>query len=359
MSNWPKISSYFSQDWVESEKNSLFKNTHKYSGHRLMVPANNDYINLPHCYGRQVLFNHDSEFNLVSNICPHRQAMLLEGSGNTKNISCKLHCWTFTNKGDLKAAPYFNEKVSSKLETKNLNEWNGLLFEDSTPTCNLKKAGLENLVNFNDYIFDSIESEIYNFNWKSFVEIYLENYHVFSMHPGLRYFVDPKDLEWQFGEDYSIQKVGIGKNLKNAGTEIYKEWQEAVLQEAPEEGLRYGAIWMYIYPNIMIEWYPNILVVSTIYPNGSRECTNHVEFYYPKELYAKNPEYFKKQKQAYMETALEDNEACLLLERGRKALYDNDQELYGPIDSFLEAGVSHFYKWYSEKITKVVPNQGH
>ncbi|OZB03963.1 MAG: hypothetical protein B7X54_08860, partial [Idiomarina sp. 34-48-12] len=26
------------------------------------------------------------------------------------------------------------------------------------------------------------------------------------------------------------------------------------------------AIWMVIYPNIMVEWYPNVLVVSTVWP---------------------------------------------------------------------------------------------
>jgi len=350
MSNWPLISSYFSKESFEYEKKTIFNGSGLYSGHKLMVSKPDDYQTLPHLFDRYTLFNLNNTYSLISNICPHRQALLLEGSGNTKNISCKLHCWTFKNSGELKGTPHFKEKQDKDLENLNLYEWEGLLFKDKAPIIDLKAAGVDHLVNFENYHFGGIETEHYQFNWKTFVEIYLENYHVFSMHPGLKKFVSPSDLEWHFGENYSIQKVGIGKDLNNAGTEKYKKWQKAVLSENDSNQLRYGAIWMYIYLNIMVEWYPNILVVSTIYPTSETNCVNHVEFYYPNELYDKNKEYFEHQKDAYMETAVEDNEACLLLESGRRALYLSGEEKYGPVDSFLEAGVQHFYDWYQNKI---------
>ena len=106
-----------------------------------------------------------------------------------------------------------------------------------------------------------------------------------------------------------------------------------------------------MYPNIMIEWYPNILVISTIHPTSAQTCINHVEFYYPKDLYEKNPDYFTKEKAAYMETAVEDNEACLLLQEGRRSLYLNGDEMHGPIEPFLEAGVKHFYDYLDEKLS--------
>ena len=43
----------------------------------------------------------------------------------------------------------------------------------------------------------------------------------------------------------------------------------------------HGAIWLTYYPNIMVEWYPHVLVISTILPRGPENCTNVVEFYYP------------------------------------------------------------------------------
>lgn len=349
MTDRPKISSYFTEESFLREKKTVFNSGLSYAGHRLMVPKQNDYKVVKHSFDRYTLFNNSGEYNLLSNICPHRQAQLLTGSGNCKNFNCKLHNWTFDNLGKLKSAPHFTDSVEVQLDQKNLFEWNGLLFQNKAPVCNLKESGLENYINFKDYFYAGTESENYPFNWKTFIEIYLENYHVFTMHPGLKKYVNPSDLEWVFGDDFSIQKVGIGKDLQSSGTSVYKEWQDHITKNYQNKELRYGAIWMLIYPNIMVEWYPDILVISTIYPTGARTCVNHVEFYYPSELYKNDPDYFHKEKKAYMETAIEDNEACQLLEKGRYALYQNDEELYGPIDSFLEAGVSSFYDYLSRR----------
>jgi choline monooxygenase len=95
----------------------------------------------------------------------------------------------------------------------------------------------------------------------------------------------------------------------------------------------------------MIEWYPNVIVVSTIHPIEPQKCINHVEYYYPKALYDRNPEYFKIEQEVYEETAIEDEEACLLLDSGRRALFMDNSSECGPIESFLENGVYEFYEY--------------
>ena len=350
MTSNPKISSYFDEVSYQAERKLFTGEEPSYVGHELMVPRVNDYRVIPQTFDRYALINHqEHNLALISNTCLHRQAKLLEGQGNTKEIVCKLHCWSYSNTGELKNTPHFKNPPKSSLDTLKPYSWNGLLFKNRPPVCDLKSVNLENHINFDNYFYSSTEVENYDFNWKIFAEIYLENYHVFSMHPGLKRFVTPGDLQWHFGEDYSIQKVGIGKNLNHSGTPVYKEWQESVLQAHPEAVPRYGAIWMFLYPNIMLEWYPNVLVVSTILPTGPRSCVNHVEFYYPKEMYEKNSDYFAKEKAAYMETAVEDNAACTLLAKGRFALYQNGAEQSGHLESFLESGVAKFYEYLKEK----------
>ena len=50
------------------------------------------------------------------------------------------------------------------------------------------------------------------------------------------------------------------------GTPKYKKWQEQVMKFRNGVPPPYGAIWLTLYPNIMVEWYPHVLVVSTLVP---------------------------------------------------------------------------------------------
>lgn len=346
--NHPPIWSYFNDNFTEQEIKTLFKSDDslKYIGHELMVQKPNDYRVIPSTHDRWTLFNSSGNLQLISNICLHRQSKLLEGSGNKRMIGCKVHCWTYDTSGKLKSAPFFKDGAEGHLKTKSLNNWNGLLFDGRVPELDLKAAGVDHLINFDGYFFHSSTTTEYNFNWKTFSEIYLENYHVFGMHPGLKDFVNPSDLEWIIGKDFSLQKVGINTALRSrSGTPTYEKWHKAVSDAHPEELPRYGAIWIYLYPNIMIEWYPNVLVISTIHPISAQKCVNHVEYFYPKEMYEKNPEYFKIEQGVYEETAIEDEEACLLLDAGRRALWIDGTCEYGPIESFLEKGVFEFYEF--------------
>ena len=62
---------------------------------------------------------------------------------------------------------------------------------------------------FSDYVLDHVEVHRCNYNWKTFIEVYLEDYHVGPFHPGLGRFVTCADLSWEFGAQYSLQKVGV------------------------------------------------------------------------------------------------------------------------------------------------------
>ena len=344
------IKYYIESSIQEKELQNLFTKGFKYRGHALMANDPGRYISLPHTNDRWMLVNDEGSHKLLSNVCLHRQSQLVEGQGSKKFISCRVHCWTYKLDGTLKSAPQFKTKPEGKLETRDLSNWNGLLFEGRIPDLDLEKCGISDHVNFDGFFFHKVESTTYDYNWKTFSEIYLENYHVFSMHPGLRNFVTPSDLEWYFGEDYSVQKVGLGSNLDIYGSDVYKEWQNQVKSVFGDELPRYGAIWIYLYPNIMIEWYPHTMAISTVYPISPNKCVNHVEYYYKKEVFEKHPDFYQSIEKVYEETAREDEEACLLLERGRASLHLNNESETGPCEPFLEAGVQHFYDWIHKNL---------
>lgn len=96
----------------------------------------------------------------------------------------------------------------------------------------------------------------------------------------------------------------------------------------------------------MIEWYLDIIVVSMIYFKGVGVCINYVEFYYFEVFYKDMLDYFVVEKVVYMEIVEEDEEVCLLLEKGWWVFYLLGEEEYGFIELFLEVGVVYFYDWF-------------
>ena len=166
-------------------------------------------------------------------------------------------------------------------------------------------------IDFSGYMLDRVQVDEYAFNWKTFIEVYLEDYHVVPFHPGLGNFVDCDDLKWEFGEQYSVQTVGIRNGLRKTGSDVYDKWQEQVLRYHGGKLPKYGAIWLTYYPNIMVEWYPGTLVVSTLVPRGPEACTNIVEFYYLEDIVLFEREYVEAEQKAYNETAVEDDIICL------------------------------------------------
>ena len=62
---------------------------------------------------------------------------------------------------------------------------------------------------FGGYMLDRVEMHQCNYNWKSFIEVYLEDYHVAPFHPGLGQFVTCDDLKWEFADWANLQFVGL------------------------------------------------------------------------------------------------------------------------------------------------------
>jgi choline monooxygenase len=111
-----------------------------------------------------------------------------------------------------------------------------------------------------------------------------------------------------------------------------------------------GAIWLTYYPTVMVEWYPEVLVVSTLFPQGPQQTLNLVEFFYPEEILAFEPEFVEAQQAAYMETCEEDDEIALRMDAGRRALMARGDDEAGPYQSPMEDGMQHFHEWYRREM---------
>ena len=352
------VPSYFDAALFAREKELLFDAGPRYVGHELAVPNPGDYLALPQeGEGRALVRNAQGGLELVSNVCRHRQAVMLKGRGSLQgqgkghaggNIVCPLHRWTYSDQGQLLGAPHFAHDPCLNLHNYRLRSWNGLLFEDNGRDVAADLRGMSEAANlsFDGYTLDHVELHECNYNWKTFIEVYLEDYHVGPFHPGLGNFVTCDDLKWEFAREYSVQTVGVAPSFGRPGSDVYKKWHEVLLAYQNGERPARGAIWMTYYPHIMVEWYPHVLTVSTLHPVSADKTLNMVEFYYPEEIVAFEREFVEAQRAAYMETCIEDDEIAERMDAGRKALFERGDSEVGPYQSPMEDGMQHFHEWY-------------
>ena len=352
------VSSYFDEALFQRERALLFDRGPRYVGHALSVPEPGDYHALPQeGEGRALVRNAQGHVQLLSNVCRHRQAVMLHGRGSLQaqqkgsaggNIVCPVHRWTYSPGGKLLGAPHFAQDPCLNLNTYPLREWNGLLFEDNGYDigADLDSLGPRAELSFDGFTLDRVEVHECNYNWKTFIEVYLEDYHVGPFHPGLGNFVTCDDLQWEFQKNYSVQTVGVASTFDQPGSQAYRKWHEVLLQYRQGKLPERGAIWLTCYPHIMVEWYPHVLTVSTLHPVSPDKTLNLVEFYYPEEITAFERDFVEAQQAAYMETCAEDDEIAERMDAGRKALYLRGDNEVGPYQSPMEDGMQHFHEWY-------------
>ena len=348
------VSSYFDADLFGREKACIFNQSPRYLGHELAVPEIGDHYALPQEGEGRALVRTANGVELISNVCRHRQALMLRGRANLAggNIVCPLHRWTYDLHGRLIGAPHFPDDPCLNLNNYPIQTWNGMVFEDKgrSVRADLAKLGPLKDLDFTGYVLDHVQQHECDYNWKTFIEVYLEDYHVGPFHPGLGQFVTCDELRWEFGEHHSVQTVGTKNELARPGTPAYRKWHDALLKyrAGRYDSImpKYGAIWLTYYPTVMVEWYPHVLVVSTLYPKGPQKTLNVVEFYYPEEIASFEREFVEAERAAYWETCTEDDEIALRMDAGRRALYERGDDETGPYQSPMEDGMQQFHEWY-------------
>jgi choline monooxygenase len=343
------VSSYFDEALFRTERELILQPGPRYLGHELALPEVGDFHALAQEREGRALIRTPDGVELISNVCRHRQALMLRGRGNTRgHVVCPLHRWTYDLHGQLAGAPHFADDPCLNLRNYPLQNWNGLLFENNGRDVGTDLAGLGPTANldFSGYVFDRAQLHECDYNWKTFIEVYLEDYHVGPFHPGLGAFVTCDDLRWEFGARHSVQTVGVHQSLERPGSPVYRRWHDALRAFRGGRPPAHGAIWLTYYPTVMLEWYPHVLVVSTLFARGPQKTLNLVEFFYPEEIALFEREFVQAQQAAYMETCIEDDEIALRMDAGRRALMERGDDEVGPYQSPMEDGMQQFHEWY-------------
>jgi choline monooxygenase len=148
---------------------------------------------------------------LISNVCRHRQAVMLKGRATPRpgRLSAAPLDLRPARPADRGAA--LREDPCLNLRNYPLQNWHGLLFEQRGRDVATDLAGWARRPSSTSrvIVFEKAVLHECNYNWKTFIEVYLEDYHVGPFHPGLGSFVTCDDLRWEFGSEHSVQTVGV------------------------------------------------------------------------------------------------------------------------------------------------------
>ncbi|RII79661.1 aromatic ring-hydroxylating oxygenase subunit alpha [Pseudomonas monteilii] len=181
----------------DKEIKNIFNKTWQYVCHESELLAPGSYITAT--LGTEpilILRATDGSLRSFHNVCPHRGARMLSGSGTCKGIVCPYHSWSFTESGAVNHIPkkkWFEHLDIEGLHLKpaSVEVWRGLVFASGVENAEPLNRWLEGYTEYLDgYEFPYEEMrEVARFtfdenvNWKILVENYVEDYHFAYVHP--------------------------------------------------------------------------------------------------------------------------------------------------------------------------------
>lgn len=182
---------YCSGEVLDLEVEKIFNKEWLCVGHISELRRSGDYLTFD-LVGHPVLVVRDNsdELRAFSNVCRHRSARLVDGSGNARLLVCPYHSWTYELNGKLRGAPFMApEQVQDVcLNTLRLEVWQGLIFvnldehaESLAPRVEALQADIGRYDLAGMEVVHSYDDEI-DCNWKVLVENFCESYHVFRVH---------------------------------------------------------------------------------------------------------------------------------------------------------------------------------
>lgn len=228
--------------------------------------------------GEPILLTRDAEGRLRGfyNVCRHRAGPVAVGCGMRKALQCVYHGWTYGLDGQLMSAREM-EGVKNfpspefGLVPVRTAEWGPLIFVNLDPDAAPFHDVFGDIIReVADQGFDlsrmaAVEQRDYDIacNWKVYVDNYMEGYHIPIVHPGLFQELDYDRYEVVTYRHYSKQCAPV-RTVSAATTDErrYARYVQDDSASAPE------ALYYWVFPNLMLNIYPDNISTNVILPNG-------------------------------------------------------------------------------------------
>jgi choline monooxygenase len=260
---------YLDEGLADHERRTVFSRSWQVAGRVEQVAEPGHYLTID-IAGEPIVVvrGEDGGLRAFFNVCRHHAAAVMTGSeGRTLSMRCPYHGWTYGLDGRLKGVPEFGgvcdfDPASNGLVEVECEVWQKWVF------VKLESGGVAQPL-IDDLTFPSFEDLKFfvrrryrvESNWKVYVDNYLDGgYHVPHIHKGL-----------VSALDYSQYKIANGRRCCLQSSPVV----EGHVTRNGKEALYY-----WLYPNFMINWYEGVMDTNVVIPCGTQSCEVVFDYYF-------------------------------------------------------------------------------
>jgi choline monooxygenase len=240
---------------------------------RLKAPGSvRPLVLLEGCLDEPLLLTRDSrdELHCVSNACTHRGMLVCAGEGVEQVLRCRYHGRRFGLDGRFLSMPEFEgvarfPSPADDLPRVPFARWRKFLFGALDPALPFDDwiADVEARVGWlplEEAVVDPTRSRDYlvKANWALYCDNYLEGFHIPYVHVGLAGALDYGSYRTELFRWANLQ-VGVA----SGGEDVF-----ALPPSSPDHGQAIGGYYFWLYPNLMLNFYPWGLSVNVVKPLG-------------------------------------------------------------------------------------------
>jgi choline monooxygenase len=268
-----------------AERNRIFSRTWQVVGHHSQVANAGDYFTTELAAEPLLIVRGNmGELRAFYNVCRHRAGPPAEGCGSRKLFRCGYHGWTYGLDGALISATEIEGVEGFRTEDFALvpvrvEEWFNLVFVNLDAEARPLRESLGELPKQAErFSFPSMklfEHRTYDMkcNWKTYVDNYLEGYHLPSVHPGLNRELDYTGYVVEPYARHVRQFSPIrGAQPGDANPRRYQEAREHLTTD-----------YFWIFPNWMLNCYPDNVSLNIVVPVEPERSIAIFEWYLPEQ----------------------------------------------------------------------------
>lgn len=316
----------------ELERHAVFARSWQLLAHASQLAESGDHV-VGEIAGVPLLIvrGNDGELRALHNVCRHRAGPLALCNGRgARRLRCHYHGWTYALDGQLRSAPEMQGAADFDIDAIRLPQarvasWRGLVFgslDEHAPPLEELLEGMDARLGDpapETHAFHARESYDIACNWKTYIDNYLEGYHVPHIHPELNRMLDYRSYVVEPSRWHSLQHSPL-----ESGDALYGSGE---------------ALYWFVWPNTMLNVMPGRMQTNRVLPIGPERCRVVFDYYYPADMADVDARYAHDR--AFSDLVQrEDVEMCEHVQRGLAS----GSYIAGRLNPLRENGVHHFHE---------------